>query len=105
MPVLSYACLDEVRRAIRERRLVQFNYRKAQVIAEPHLLGNAIKTRALILCAWELSPDEGWQHFRYAEMRDVRILHESFHHIRPGFNPHDRRIIAIDTTVRRAGSL
>jgi predicted DNA-binding transcriptional regulator YafY len=101
MHVLSHASLDDVRRAIRERRLVKFNYRKVNVIAEPHLLGNAIKTRALVLCAWEVSPEPKWQHFRYAEIRDVRVLPEIFRHTRPDFDPYDRRIIAIDTTVRR----
>ncbi len=102
MSALSYASLDEVRHAIRERRLIQFKYRKMDVIAEPHLLGNAIKTRALVLCGWQLSPEEGWQHFRFAEMRDASVLRETFRHTRPGFNPHDRRIIAIDTVVQRA---
>lgn len=104
--VLPYATLDDVREAIRERRLIRFTYRKNRVVAEPHLLGSARRTHAFVICAWQLGEDEGsaegWEHFRYAEMRDLEVLEESFSRVREGFNPHDRRLAAIDICVKSA---
>jgi hypothetical protein len=103
MPVLSYANLEEVRTAIKSRNLISFLYRKKQVIAEPYLLGNVQKTRALVLLAWSLEPTEGWQHYRYSEMRDLEVKSQRFVKVRGGFNPHDRKIIGIDTMVAGYG--
>ena len=100
MSVLSYASLDDVRRCIALRRRMRFVYRKEEVIAEPHLFGNFRKTHAFVLCAWKVRPDEGWDYFRLAEMRDLDILMESFNRVRPGFNPYDPKIEIIDTIVR-----
>jgi predicted DNA-binding transcriptional regulator YafY len=100
MNILRYACLDEVRRAIQTRSLLSFTYRKERVRVEPHLLGNARKTRALILCGWRYAPAEGWEYFRFAEIRDLELLEDHFLQPREDFNPHDRRIAGIDTAVR-----
>jgi hypothetical protein len=100
MPVLSYANLDDVRRCIQQRRLIRFIYRKVEIIAEPHLFGHFRKTRAFVLCAWKVSPDEGWDYFRLAEMRDLDVLMQPFHGVRQGFNPYDPKIEMIDTIVR-----
>lgn len=96
----NYANLDDVRRAIHYRRLLSFSYRKERVVVEPYLLGNARKTHALILYGWRQAPAEGWEHFRFAEMRDLELLEEAFTKPREGFNPHDRKIAGIDTAVR-----
>jgi predicted DNA-binding transcriptional regulator YafY len=100
MQVLPYASLDEVRRAIRERRILTFRYRKQQVTVEPHLLGNARKTHAFVMLAWSLEPLEGWDHYRFAEMRDLELLGRTFPKARRGFNPYDRKFAGIDTSVR-----
>jgi hypothetical protein len=100
MTARPYACLDEVRHAILSRRLMRFYYRRAEVIVEPHLLGNAIKTRALILYGWRPAPESCWEHFRYAEIRNPEILQETFEGVREGFNPYDRRIAGIDTSLK-----
>lgn len=99
MPILSYASLGDVRRSIRLRRKVRFIYRKREVMAEPHLFGHFRKTRAFVLCAWKLHPEEGWEYFRLAEMRDFEVLPEDFSASRPGFNPCDPKIALIDTIV------
>lgn len=99
MPILSYASLADVRRSIRTRRRVRFIYRKQEVIAEPHLFGHFRKTRAFVLCAWKLEPEEGWEYFRLAEMRDFEVLPDAYGGIRPGFNPYDPKIALIDTIV------
>lgn len=100
MAVLPYASLSDVRSAIRSRRIVRFYYRKTLVVAEPYLLGNFRKTHALVLNAWKTAPEEGWELFRFSEMRDVEILAETFASAREGFNPHDPRVISIDTSIR-----
>jgi hypothetical protein len=100
MPVLSYASLEDVRRCIKQRRLMRFMYRKVEVVAEPHLFGNFRKTRAFVLCAWKVQPEEGWEYFRLAEMRDLDILIESFGTARQGFNPYDPKIEIVDTLLR-----
>ncbi|MCW1883567.1 hypothetical protein OKA04_02435 [Luteolibacter flavescens] len=100
MSVLSHASLDEIRRSINQRRRIRFIYRKVEVIAEPHLFGNFRKTRAFVLCAWTVHPEERWEYFRLAEMRDVDILLETFGAAREGFNPYDPKIEMVDTSVR-----
>ena len=100
MSLLRYASLDDVRRAIQHRRLLSFSYRKQRVRVEPHLLGNARKTHALILYGWRNAPVEGWEHFRFAEIRDLELLDEQFMNPRADFDPHDRKIAGIDTAVR-----
>jgi len=100
MSVLSYASLEDVRRCIKQRRRMRFIYRKVEVIAEPHLFGNFRKTRAFVLCAWKVHPEEGWDYFRLAEMRDLDILMESFGTARQGFNPYDPKIEIVDTLIR-----
>lgn len=99
MPVLPYASLEDVRHAIRNRHLVAFTHRKIRYQAEPHLLGNAQKTHALVLVAYGIKPEEGWKQFRYSEIRDFEVLREHFQHARNGFPPHDRRITEVDTMV------
>jgi hypothetical protein len=69
------------------------------------LLGCARRTHAFVVCAWRVNAEEeggegAWEHFRYAEMRDVELLAESFSRARDGFNPYDRKLAAIDTCVR-----
>lgn len=100
MPVLSYASLDDIRRGIKQRRLIRFMYRKVEVVAEPYLFGNFRKTHAFVLCAWKVQPEEGWEYFRLAEMRDLDILMEGFRATRQGFNPYDPKIQMVDTLVR-----
>ncbi len=100
MPVLRYANLEDVRIAIDSRHLISFLYRKKRILAEPHLLGQARKTRAYVLVAWTLQPAEEWQYFRYSEIRDLEVQVQRFTGIRSGFNPHDGRIIGIDTLIR-----
>ena len=103
MTVLPYARLGEVRHAILSRRKLSFFYRNTRFVAEPHLLGNVRKTHALVLCAWSLEPHEGWQYFRFAEIRDVEVLKDSFSGVRQTFNPYDPKFVGIDTLVRKAG--
>ncbi|WP_367872814.1 hypothetical protein [Luteolibacter sp. Populi] len=102
MAVLPYASLNSVRAAIRSRQVLRFRYRKSLVTAEPHLLGNFRKTHALVLRGWQVGPDEGWEYFRYAEMRDVEVLLDCFPRIREGFNSCDPKIVEIDTCIRIA---
>nr|WP_264515425.1 hypothetical protein [Luteolibacter rhizosphaerae] len=49
--------------------------------------------------AWKTEPEEGWDHYRYAQIRDFEVLRERFYHFRTGFTPHDRKIVGIDTMV------
>ena len=99
MAVLSYASISEIRRSIRQCRLIRFIYRKEEVIAEPYFFGNARKTRAYVLRAWQLRPEAGYQYYRLGEMRDLELLKEAFTP-RDSFDANDKYFGEMDTIVR-----
>ncbi len=99
MSVPAYTSLNDVREAIRLRRIIRFTYRKKQITVEPYLLGRARRTQAFVIYAWCLGPEEGWEHFRYAEMRNLEFLDTGFDVIRSGFNPYDSKLAGIDTCI------
>lgn len=79
------------------KRMVRFIYRGTEVVAEPHLLGRAKRTRAFYLKAFV--GEQGWYYFSYAEIRDFEIRRDAFG-IRPGLWDSERKIVECDTEVR-----
>lgn len=100
MPIAPYASLDEIRDAILRRRVVRFQHHRELLTAEPHVLARSRRYGAFIMGAWILGTDS-FRFFRYAEIRDLTIMQDSFASTRPEYNPKDRRISQIDTCVRR----
>ncbi len=100
MSKLEYAVVSDLRRAIEVKKVIQFSCLGEQYEVEPHLLGNAIRTRAMILIAWVRAPEAGWRTFRFSLIRALEFSKETFHSARPGFNPHDPRVESIDTLVK-----
>ena len=98
MHKLPYASLQKIRDAIQQRRIVVFSYNKTQVRVEPHLLGHARGSGALVLCGW--SEETGWQNYRYFSIRDFNALPDYFRTPRNGSFERQVRLDKIDTTVR-----
>jgi hypothetical protein len=100
MSKLEYAVASDLRRAIEMKRVVRFVCLGQQYEVEPHLLGNAIRTRTIILTAWVRAPEPGWRTFRFSLIRALEFSKETFPCARPGFNPHDPHVDSIDTIVK-----
>lgn len=96
----NYASLEDIRHAIRDRRLIRFVPEGQTYVAEPHLLGHARRTGAFVLLAWTREPREGWQCFRYPSLRDLLPLEERFEGPPPGFHTVPHRLALADTAIR-----
>lgn len=77
---LPHASLTDLRDAIRASRAVRFTYRGVDWTVEPHELGQAKRTAALILRAWvaEGPVPQEWVVFRYSEIRNLEVLPRHF---------------------------
>ncbi|MCW1913745.1 WYL domain-containing protein [Luteolibacter sp. GHJ8] len=94
----SYATLDELRSAIRGRRIITFLHKGERFTMEPHVLCKGPRYGAFVLGGWieELSE---FHFYRYPMMRDVEITSRRFDQPRPCFDPYDRMIEQVDTVV------
>lgn len=98
---LPYATLDVIRRAIKARQLVSFVHKSTRLVAEPHCLALSPRYGAYIIGAFIVA-EARFEFFRYAEIRDLEVSHQSFEEVRPEYNRTDRRIGTIDTSVPRS---
>jgi hypothetical protein len=80
--------------AIGARRLLTFTYAEVERIVEPHIYGvNTAGHEAL--SAWmrpgqsRTNPDGGWRMFLVDDMRDVRVLDDTFVGPRTDYNCND----------------
>ena len=86
--------------AIAKKKLLSFGYEGFERVVEPHLCGQNVAGHDLLL-AWVIrghsksDPRPGWRNYLLTEMRNVRVLEDTFDRARPGFKPHDSRIITI----------
>ncbi len=83
--------------AIAKRNLLSFTYDGFSRVVEPHLCGQNGAGHD-ILTAWlvggysKSDPKPGWRTYLLSEMRNVRVLDDTFQCPRPGFNSRDARI-------------
>ncbi len=86
--------------AMTNRRLLSFAYEGFERVVEPHLCAQNAAGHDILL-AWlvrghsKSEPRPGWRHYLLTEMRNVKVLEETFDKSRPGFKPHDRRMTTI----------
>jgi len=95
---------DELIRAIRARRLVAFRYHECERVVEPHDLGVAGGVEQLL--AYQIGGESRsgslpeWRRFDVADLRDLRLLEETF----PGSRPAPSgRHSSWDRTIVRVG--
>lgn len=94
-----------IRRAIRERRAVTFNYHGFSRKAEPHALGLATEDRLAVL-AWqaeggsESEPPPGWRLFFVAEMEQLEVGRAEFTR-RPSYDPTKTRLKTVLAEVAK----
>lgn len=92
-----------IRRALRERHLVRFDYHDYPRQVEPHALGHAGEGR-LALLGWQVSggsrsePPPGWRTFVLAEIESLKILRPTFTP-RPDYRPETTRLKPIAAEV------
>jgi predicted DNA-binding transcriptional regulator YafY len=76
--------------AIAAHRLLAFSYEGFERIVEPHRCGHNTAGRDALL-AWlvrgysESGAETGWRTYLLTEMRDIRVLEETFASARPGY--------------------
>lgn len=88
--------LAALRRAISDYSRASFCYEGVSISADLYLLGTAKKTGAYVLLAWCADAGLGWQRFRFAQMKDFRVLGR-FESVRDDYTATDPEIITLDT--------
>lgn len=89
--------IPAIAQAVRERRLLTFRYEGLDRTVEPHLYGEHRDSGNETLVAWQVggfshSRDRpGWRNFLAADIRELRLLAQTFASPRPGYNPSDER--------------
>lgn len=96
---------QELRRALAERRIVQFKYHGHSRLVEPHALGHVSEGR-LALLGWQVSggsasePPPGWRTFVLAEISRFKLTRKTFLP-RADYDAATSRVKPIEAEVRR----
>jgi hypothetical protein len=79
MPKRPPVPLTEIRLAIQQRRIIEFDYAGVRWTVEPHELAQAVR-HSLVVQAWVLDgpTKTQWMIFRYAEMRALQVSSSVF---------------------------
>ena len=82
--------------AIRNKKILAFDYKNGRRTVEPHLLGYNAEG-VLTLSAWQRSggSGEGWRDFQVSRLSALAIVEGSSEAPRPGYNPLDETIYQI----------
>ena len=88
--------IEIISSAIRQYNLLQYSYKGATRIVEPHLLGVS-KANNICLSAFQLSGGSGisFRQFNIDEISSLVVLDEKFSGSRPGFNPADPSFVRV----------
>lgn len=92
----SKPTLEQIRTAIVRRQVISFSYRGNEVRAEPRIFGHAVRTHAFVLLAWQLNLNEGWQLFRFGEMRNLEVHDVPITFQRPPCGPIRKKMVDMD---------
>lgn len=80
--------------AIRNKRLLAFDYHGSGRIVEPHTYGTDRWQRE-VLCAYQIEGvsrsgnPQGWRNFVVSDLSGMRVLARHFEHPRPEYRPND----------------
>lgn len=92
------AAINSVRAAVMGRRVVRFFCQGDVIVCEPHLFGQARRTNAFWLKAYDREL-EMWRYFPFGELKNFECLNDVFR-IRPEFAESERKITVFDTMAR-----
>lgn len=96
--------VDALCRAIRERRLVRFEYAGRPRVVEPYLCGRDRHGHDL-LTAWQAEgasssgPPIGWRTYRVDQISGLVVLSQTFTDVRGGFVATDERMPVVHCRV------
>lgn len=82
--------------AIKNRKILAFQYKNGRRTVEPHLLGYN-DDGALTLSAWQRSGGSGedWRDFQVARLSGLAVVEGPSEAPRPGYNPLDEKMFQI----------
>ncbi|MCW1924772.1 WYL domain-containing protein [Luteolibacter arcticus] len=92
---------EEIRRAIREHRLVEFYYIGELLTVEPYIHGMGKRYQAPVLLAWD--PSQGWKEYSCMRIRRLRVLDQHYARSREDYDPKDPRIKKVDVAAEVIG--
>jgi len=90
--------LAALRSVISQAQRVSFWQEGLTFTADIYLLGQAQKTGAYVAVAWCVEPALGWQQFRFALMRDLKVV-GLIGGLRSDFDPGAHGLRTIDTHI------
>ena len=93
-----HASLDDLRSAIRMRRIIAFRHWKEPTTFEPHVLARSLTLGSYVVGGWIIERDE-FSFIRCPEMREIEVTFEHFSRIRPEYDPYDRSMGFVDTCI------
>lgn len=87
---------DAICRAIKEQRVLSFQYKGRVRTVEPHALGYD-GDGDLTLSCWQLSGGSGvnFRDFHVRKLSALTITDASFSNARPGYNRHDKTLARV----------
>lgn len=90
----------DIIRCIEEMRLAEFVYKGSWRVVEPHLLGITKKGKTCI-SAFQLAGGSGqaWRAYLIEEISNFTVSDDHFSAVRPGFNPADRTMERIISSL------
>lgn len=89
-----------IRRALAEKRMLQFRYHGYSRKVEPHAFGRVTEDRRALL-GWQVSggsrsePPPGWRTFVLAEIRSLKVLRQAFA-LRADYHPETAKLKMIE---------
>ena len=92
---------EEIRRAIREHRLVEFYYIGELLTVEPYIHGMGRRYQAPVLLAWDAT--NGWKEYSCMRIRRLQVLDRRYPESREDYDPKDPRIKKVDVAAKVVG--
>jgi hypothetical protein len=86
---------NQICEAIKDKRLLQFQYDNFVRVVEPHILGrnasgNDVLSAYLVRGYTESDRKPYWRRYLLSEIRNLTVLDEEFPGPRKGYNPRDK---------------
>ncbi|MCW1886663.1 WYL domain-containing protein [Luteolibacter flavescens] len=92
---------DEIRRAIREHRLVEFYYLGELLTVEPYIHGMGRRYQAPVLLAWH--PTNGWKEYSCMRIRRLQVQERRYTESQEDYDPQDPRMKKVDLAAKVIG--
>jgi predicted DNA-binding transcriptional regulator YafY len=83
---------DKIINAIRNKKLLEFEYDGQAIVVEPHVYGlSSLDSRPLLVGYQVSGGNEGWREYDESKISDPKVSDQTFKEVREGYKPNDAR--------------